>query len=75
MVVSNIICAFFGGLPTATYSQNVGIVSTTKVVSRVVIGIAAVILLVAGIMPKIAFILSELFRTVYSAARQSLYLQ
>ena len=34
--ISNIICAFFGGLPTATYSQNVGIVSTTKVVSRVV---------------------------------------
>ena len=32
--ISNIFCAFFGGLPTATYSQNVGIVSTTKVVSR-----------------------------------------
>ena len=32
--ISNIFCAFFGGLPTATYSQNVGIVSTTKVISR-----------------------------------------
>ena len=39
--ISNIFCAFFGGLPTATYSQNVGIVSTTKVISRRVLGIAA----------------------------------
>ena len=36
--ISNIISAFFGGLPTATYSQNVGIVSTTKVTSRRVMG-------------------------------------
>ncbi len=36
---------FFGGLPTANYSQNVGIVSTTKVISRRVLGIAAAILI------------------------------
>ena len=29
--LSNIVSALFGGLPSATYSQNVGIVSTTKV--------------------------------------------
>ena len=55
--VSNIVCAFFSGLPTATYSQNVGIVSSTKVVAKRVFGIAAMIMLVAGIMPKIAYIL------------------
>ena len=32
--LSNIVCAFFGGLPTATYSQNVGIVGSTKVVAK-----------------------------------------
>lgn len=32
--IGNIICALFGGLPTATFSQNVGIVTTTKVVNR-----------------------------------------
>lgn len=32
--LTNIFCAFFGGLPTATYSQNVGIVGSTKVVSK-----------------------------------------
>ena len=44
--VSNIVCAFFSGLPTATYSQNVGIVSSTKVVAKRVFGIAAMIMLV-----------------------------
>ena len=34
-----------GGLPTATYSQNVGIVATTKVINRCVLGGAALILL------------------------------
>ena len=42
--ISNVIGALFGGLPTATYSQNVGIVTTTKVINRCVLGLAAVIL-------------------------------
>ena len=32
--VTNILGALLGGLPTATYSQNVGIVTTTKVINR-----------------------------------------
>ena len=31
--ITNILGSFFGGLPTATFSQNVGIVATTKVVN------------------------------------------
>ena len=46
--ISNIVSACFGCPPTATYSQNVGIVSTTKVISRRVLGIAAAILMAAG---------------------------
>ena len=38
--IENIIGAVFGGLPTATYSQNVGIVTTTKVINRCVLGLA-----------------------------------
>ena len=30
----NVVGAFLGGLPTASYSQNVGIVTTTKVINR-----------------------------------------
>ena len=58
--ISNIISAFFGGLPTATYSQNVGIVSTTKVTSRRVMGTAAVILLAAGLIPKFSSLLTTI---------------
>jgi len=39
--LSNVVGALLGGLPTATYSQNVGIVTTTKVINRWVLGLAA----------------------------------
>ena len=70
---SNIICAFFGGLPTATYSQNVGIVSTTKVVSRVVMGMAAVILLAAGLIPKFSSLLTTIPYCVLGGATISVF--
>ena len=69
--VSNIVCAFFSGLPTATYSQNVGIVSSTKVVAKRVFGIAAMIMLVAGIMPKIAYILLTIPSSVLGGAKMN----
>ena len=71
--VSNIVCAFFSGLPTATYSQNVGIVSSTKVVAKRVFGIAAMIMLVAGIMPKIAYILLTIPSCVLGGATISVF--
>ena len=58
--VSSILGAFIGGLPTATFSQNVGIVTVTKVINRVVLGIAAVIILIAGLIPKFAAILTTI---------------
>ena len=71
--ISNIFCAFFGGLPTATYSQNVGIVSTTKVVSRVVMGLAAVILLAAGLIPKFSSLLTTIPYCVLGGATISVF--
>ncbi|WP_293909685.1 solute carrier family 23 protein, partial [Sphaerochaeta sp. UBA5836] len=38
--------------PTATYSQNVGIVTTTKVINRYTPSLSAFILLIAGLVPK-----------------------
>ena len=49
--ITNIFGSFFGGLPTATFSQNVGIVATTKVVNRMVLGLSAIIILLAGLPP------------------------
>lgn len=71
--VSNIFNAFLGGLPTATFSQNVGIVVTTKVISRIVFGLAAMILLVAGIFPKFSAILTTIPQCVLGGATVSVF--
>lgn len=57
---TNIIGALFCGLPTATYSQNVGIVSTNKVINRFVFALAGILLMVAGISPKFSAILTTI---------------
>lgn len=64
----SILCSLFGGLPTATYSQNVGIVSTTKVISRRVLGMAAAILLIAGLVPKFSSLLTTIPQCVLGGA-------
>ena len=56
--VSNVLTALLGGLPTATYSQNVGIVATNKVVNRWVFALTGGFLLLAGVVPKISAILT-----------------
>ena len=66
--VSNILTAFFGGLPTATYSQNVGIVTTNKVVNRTVFAFAGGFLLLAGVSPKFAAILTTIPQCVLGGA-------
>lgn len=71
--ISNIFSAFFGGLPTATYSQNVGIVSSTKVVARRVFSMAAGILLVAGLIPKFSSLLTTIPSCVLGGATVSVF--
>ena len=71
--ISNIIGAVFGGLPTATYSQNVDIVTTTKVVNRSVLGLAAVILMIAGFVPKFSALLNTIPQCVLGGATISVF--
>lgn len=66
--VTNALSAVFGGLPSATYSQNVGIVTTTKVINRVVLGITACIILLAGVIPKFSAILTTIPQCVLGGA-------
>ncbi len=63
MGLSSSLSVLFGGLPVATYSQNVGLVLMTKVVSRFVIAISALFMILAGFVPKF----SALVTTVPSA--------
>ncbi len=66
--VTNMLGAMFGGLPTATYSQNVGIVMTNRVVNRFVFGIAAFIILLAGIFPQFSAVLTTIPQCVLGGA-------
>lgn len=70
---SNIIAALFGGLPTATYSQNVGIIATTKVVNKKVISITAFMLIGAGLLPKFSAILTTIPQCVLGGATVSVF--
>ena len=71
--LTNILGALFGGLPTATYSQNVGIVTTTKVINRWVLGLAAAILGIAGIVPKFSAMLTTIPQCVLGGATVSVF--
>ena len=66
--LTNVLSAFFGSLPTATYSQNVGIVTTNKVVNRVVFTLAGGFLLLAGLIPKFSAILTTIPQCVLGGA-------
>lgn len=71
--VASMVGAIFGGLPTATFSQNVGIVATTKVVAWKVFYMASGIILVAGLIPKFATLLQTLPACVLGGATISVF--
>ncbi|MEM6307399.1 MAG: solute carrier family 23 protein, partial [Pseudomonadota bacterium] len=50
----------FGGLPNTSFSQNVGIVGMTGVMSRHVVTIAGLIMVVCGLLPKIGAIIASM---------------
>ncbi len=50
----------FGGLPNTSFSQNVGIVGMTGVMSRHVVTIGGIILVICGLMPKIGAIIASM---------------
>ena len=71
--VSNILTALLGGLPTATYSQNVGIVATNKVVNRWVFALTGGFLLLAGVVPKFSAVLTTIPQCVIGGATISVF--
>ncbi|MDX5358280.1 MAG: purine permease [Rhodobacterales bacterium] len=47
------VAGIFGGLPNTSFSQNVGLIAMTGVMSRHVVTVGAVFLIVCGLIPKI----------------------
>lgn len=71
----NMLAAFIGGLPTASYSQNVGIVSLTKVVARSVLKITAIMILIAGFIPKFGALMLSVPQAVIGGATVTVFAQ
>lgn len=60
--------ALFGVLPNTSFSQNVGLVSMTKVVNRMALSCGAVFLILCGLCPKIAACMSIMPQSVLGGA-------
>ena len=54
------IAGIFGGLPNTSFSQNVGLVAMTGVMSRHVVSIGAVFLIIGGLIPKIGALINTI---------------
>jgi NCS2 family nucleobase:cation symporter-2 len=51
---------FFGGLPNTSFSQNVGLISMTGVMSRHVVTFGAIFLVLAGLVPKVGAVIAAM---------------
>ncbi len=58
------IAGVFGGLPNTSFSQNVGLVAMTGVMSRHVVTIGALFLIAAGLVPKVGAVINTIPITV-----------
>ena len=55
--VGTAVAGLFGGLPNTSFSQNVGLVAMTGVMSRNVVAIGAIVLVICGLIPKVGAII------------------
>lgn len=62
------LAALFGVLPNTSFSQNVGLVTMTKVVNRFALGCGAVFLVACGLFPKLAALISIMPQSVLGGA-------
>ena len=54
------VAGVFGGLPNTSFSQNVGIVGMTGIMSRHVVTVAGIIMIICGLIPKIGAVISSM---------------
>ena len=60
--------ALFGVLPNTSFSQNVGLVSMTKIVNRFALSTGAIFLILCGLCPKLGAIVSIMPQSVLGGA-------
>lgn len=71
--ICGMIGACIGGLPTDPYSQNVGLICTTRVVARKVFLIVGVIMLAAGLCPKFSALMATIPQPVLGGATVTVF--
>ena len=58
--VGSAVAGMFGALPNTSFSQNVGLIAITGLMSRMVVTFGAIFLIIAGFIPKIGAIISTI---------------
>jgi len=58
--VGTALAAVFGAMPNTTFSQNVGLIAMTGMMSRHVVTLGAAILILCGLLPKIGAIITTI---------------
>ncbi|SHF62252.1 nucleobase:cation symporter-2, NCS2 family [Modicisalibacter ilicicola DSM 19980] len=66
--IASVFAALFNAFPQISFSQNVGMVALTGVVSRYVVAIGGVFLVLAGLLPKLGAIISSIPNAVLGGA-------
>ncbi len=60
--------AVFGSFPQTSFSQNVGIINFTGVMSRHIVGIGGLLLVVLGLVPKVGAVVTTIPDAVFGGA-------
>jgi xanthine/uracil permease len=58
--IGSAISGAFGGMPTVTYSQNIGAILVTGIGSRFIFATAGIILLILGLCPKVGAVVASI---------------
>ncbi|MCL7941393.1 purine permease [Halomonas sp. ATCH28] len=66
--LASVFAAIFNAFPQISFSQNVGMVALTGVVSRYVVAIGGAFLVIAGLLPKLGAIVSSIPNAVLGGA-------
>nr|WP_279512712.1 solute carrier family 23 protein [Halanaerobium saccharolyticum] len=71
--LGSMISSLFNVMPNTTFSQNIGVIQITKVGSRVVGYVVAVLLLLLGLFPKFGAVISVMHAPVLGGATLALF--
>ncbi len=66
--IGSTFAALFGVLPNTSFSQNVGLVTMTKIVNRFALSCGAIFLILCGLLPKLAALISIMPQCVLGGA-------